>query len=306
MVRSYFERLGFRVEWLGHGQPIRVFSPDTGCSAMIMPENYRIKDGQAWADDWVAGAVKNTIARCAYRIRGYPKPPEVPRPPVEVPTVMRPTPEWPIPHIPIPWDVDEMIKRRPRPKFISASEWRIVTEYCIVYDVEPLIIAAIGWHETKWNTHPDAPRDYHLGVGVLGRRRLVTACKGLVNQFRCYITTPDGVRRRWIEFASEMLGMDITRARVLAFGQRVQQPAKPEAWARSVYRIYRDLAKEITKEPPGRPLSPLPGIFPEAREAGIEEFNTLAQQAKCGGESMARVVYYDQFTQYLNERMGRK
>ena len=70
-IRSYFEGLGYKVEWQGHGKPIRVYNPETGHSANIMPENYSLVGGTAYAPEWVAGAVKGTIRGGKYTLPGY-------------------------------------------------------------------------------------------------------------------------------------------------------------------------------------------------------------------------------------------
>ena len=67
-IRSYFEQRGYKVEWQGHGKPIRVYDPKTGHSANIMPGNYRLVGGKAEAPQWVAGAVKKTIGAGTYTL----------------------------------------------------------------------------------------------------------------------------------------------------------------------------------------------------------------------------------------------
>lgn len=303
-IRRYFESLGYNVDWLGPGEPIRVWEPGTGCSAMVMPENYWLEGGTAYAEDWVAGAVKDSIRECEYVLPGYPGRPEPPPPP--------PSPPPPEPGVPEPpGDVEEeIIKRTRRPDFIPAGDWAIVIDECLRWKIHPLIVAAIGWHETNWLTHPAVHHQHHLGVGVLGGGELVKACEGLRNQFRCYVTAMRedspyrGQKRRWGDWAGMLLGVYPNPAGVREFCRTCQQPANCTSWSDSVWRIYADLVHEQPADMPAEPGEvpvPPPGEAVELRALNPEE------DVLTVGESLKKLmVSVANFKKFLDERMGRK
>lgn len=120
-----------------------------------------------------------------------------------------------------------------RPEFVSYSEWKTVLKYAKLNNIDPHLIAAIGWHETHWGTLGAGRKGYILGYGWPNGVHAIPKFKGFENQ---------------IKYASRQikrdLGKEVTAKKLDKFAKESWKPSAPSAWARSVYRIYTSLEKE--------------------------------------------------------------
>jgi len=119
---------------------------------------------------------------------------------------------------------------------MSLDEWRVVCGIAARYRVDPILLAAIGWHETHWGRLGAGRRGWYLGYGYYPGSKIAEQVRGLIPQ---------------LKGASRMLhrGMQwpVTYQHLLAFAERYWRPGNPAAWARSVWRIYQQL--KAFKEP---------------------------------------------------------
>lgn len=118
-----------------------------------------------------------------------------------------------------------------RPPFIDPVEWSAVVTLATPPDHLAHLVAAIGWHETHWGKLGHGPEGYILGVGCPNG-----PCKpefqGLDKQLAW------AAPRLQSAFPRPGFG----EADVIAFARAVWRPGDPDAWGRSVYRIYKTLA----------------------------------------------------------------
>ncbi|MBA7579640.1 hypothetical protein ES708_21511 [subsurface metagenome] len=125
-----------------------------------------------------------------------------------------------------------------RPDFIPEADWKATVVICTRWKVDPYFIAAIGWHETHWNTHPRSPKDYHLGYGWFPGSTVKEKYKGLLMQ---------------VEGACKQIARDmqkpITLVNVTNFAVESWRSGAPRSWAQSVYSIWSNLAKDILPQP---------------------------------------------------------
>ncbi|MBA7587599.1 hypothetical protein ES708_29630 [subsurface metagenome] len=124
-----------------------------------------------------------------------------------------------------------------RPDFIPTADWSAVKTICARWKVDPYFIAAIGWHETHWNTHPRSPKDFHLGYGYFPGSTVKEKYKGLYKQ---------------VEGACKQIARDmklpITLVNVTNFAVESWRSGAPRNWAKSVYSIWYSLTKGITPQ----------------------------------------------------------
>lgn len=125
-----------------------------------------------------------------------------------------------------------------RPSFIPEADWQATVTICSKWKVDPYFIAAIGWHETHWNTHPRSPKNYHLGYGWFPGSTVKEKYKGLLMQ---------------IEGACKQISRDmqlpITLVNVTHFAVTSWRSSTPTAWAKSIYSIWFSLTKGIQPQP---------------------------------------------------------
>lgn len=138
-----------------------------------------------------------------------------------------------------------------RPRFISGEEWELVTDYALRFDIDPYLIAAIGWHETHWGKLGAGREGYLLGVGVLDPKTKLKRFQGLENQLR------------WS--ASKISKYPLNPANyshLLNFAMTVWRPGDPVSWAKSVYNIYLSLKRKYDRS--YVPSSPTAKNYPES------------------------------------------
>ena len=122
----------------------------------------------------------------------------------------------------------------PRPSWMPVSDWQKVVDYANRYGTVPELLAAIGWHETHWGRLGWGRYGFHLGVGCYSEREANYRFQGLDNQLR------------WAaRQLGRHIGRNVTLPGLISFARNVWRPGNPEAWARSVYRIYRELGGPV-------------------------------------------------------------
>lgn len=122
-----------------------------------------------------------------------------------------------------------------KPDFISDTNWVLVTKICSNYSVDPLFIAAIGWHETHWGRLGAGLSGWILGYGYFPGSTVKEKYKGLENQLNgaCAQIKRD-------------MNLPIELANVENFAQYSWKPSAPIAWAKSVFSIYTSLQLGFT------------------------------------------------------------
>ena len=120
-----------------------------------------------------------------------------------------------------------------RPSFIPVDQWKLVESLCSKYGVDPYLIAAIGWHETHWGTLGWGREGYYLGVGAYSKTNANPVYKGLSNQLGWAIP-------HIADFMAGKLNLPL----LILFAQKVWRPGAPEAWANSVFQIWKTLREK--------------------------------------------------------------
>ena len=120
-----------------------------------------------------------------------------------------------------------------RPEFVPYSDWKLVLKYAKLNNIDPQLVAAIGWHETHWGKLGAGLVGYILGYGYPNGKGAIPKYKGFENQ---------------IKFASRQiardLGKEVTAKKLDTFAHTSWRPSAPSAWAKSVFKIYSGLEKE--------------------------------------------------------------
>lgn len=116
------------------------------------------------------------------------------------------------------------------PSWITLDDWDTVVEKSLQYGVNPALILAIGYHETKWGQLGWGRLGFHLGVGCFNESEADYHFQGLDRQV-------DWACQRIREF----LPFRPTLAQIKKFCQKVWRPANCTSWAGSVYKIFSDL-----------------------------------------------------------------
>jgi len=152
---------------------------------------------------------------------------------------------------------------------MSINDWYTVLSLCQQADVNPLLIAAIGWHETNWGRLGMGKYGYHLGVSCWDRRDYQYEKdkeRGVIDPETYHIVKGlhrycninyKGVRNQ-VKWAVET----INKTMRFHFGypdlENLNKKWIPEdkefKWAQSVWKIYNRLELDYpTKIPPSEP-----------------------------------------------------
>ena len=120
-----------------------------------------------------------------------------------------------------------------KPDFIQPQEWKTLLKYCIVNNVNPYLITAIGLHETGWGTLGWGKEGYILGVGCYSETNADKSLQGFDTQIA------------WATQAiSKFFNLHPLKEEITEFAGKIWKPGDPLAWAQSVWSIYLEtLAK---------------------------------------------------------------
>jgi len=149
-----------------------------------------------------------------------------------------------------------------KPGFIPDADWTLVLHYAKHYNIDPYLIAAMGKHETQWGTAGAGRVGYHLGWGVFsgspywppGAPRSGEA-QGLENQ----------LKKGGAQIARDFK-FPVTLSSCIKFARDSWKPAVPDAWGRSVFRIYSQIRADWIPSPPDKPGYELPEKLPDEWE----------------------------------------
>lgn len=120
-----------------------------------------------------------------------------------------------------------------RPEFVPYADWKLVLKYAKENNIDPHLVAAIGWHETHWGKLGAGLKGYILGYGWPNGVHRIKKFEGFENQIK-YATR---------QIARD-LGKEVTAKKLDKFAHTSWKPSVPSAWAKSVYRIYTSLERE--------------------------------------------------------------
>ncbi len=124
-----------------------------------------------------------------------------------------------------------------KPRWMSRSDWNKVVYYANKYGTIPELLAAIGWHETHWGRLGWGRYGFYLGVGCYSETKA-----------NWYFASLDRQLNWAAKRLGQYLGKNVTLAALTGFAREIWRPGNPDAWARSVYRIYRELGGVPGKE----------------------------------------------------------
>lgn len=146
-------------------------------------------------------------------------------------------------------------------EIMTLNEWVIVRNITSEYNVDPKLIAAIGWHETHWGRLGAGRQGWHLGYGYFPGSTVAEKYRGLENQIRgaSYQLKRD-------------LKLPISLQTVTEFAFNSWKPGNPAAWAQSVWNIYNSLVDDLTSQ-----LLPSGSEFPseESRQDSYVETTSI-------------------------------
>lgn len=118
---------------------------------------------------------------------------------------------------------------------MSAQDWALTRQIAGEYGVDPLLLAAIGWHETHWGRLGAGRYGWHLGYGYYPGSEVKERYRGLERQLR---GAAEHYRRHFQG--------PLTAENLLDYSRRAWRAGDPDAWARSVWRIYTTLQDDLT------------------------------------------------------------
>ena len=152
--------------------------------------------------------------------------------------------------------------------YINNEDWQLVNSICTFNPEEPYLIAAIGWHETNWNTNPKSPKDYHLGFGYYKGSKILAKVKGLANQLK-YAH----------EFIVRHFIFPVTLQSTTDFAVNHWKSSVPIAWAKSVYNQFVSITSEQTMDKQLTKNFKYSEFFCKGIEPPAEYFNNVMQCA---------------------------
>ena len=122
-------------------------------------------------------------------------------------------------------------------KILSKEEWELVKRISNEYNVDPLLIIAIGWHETNWGRLGAGRYGWHLGYGYYPGSKVKEKYQGLENQLRgaCWQIGRD-------------LKLPLTHESLTEFAKTSWKPGSPELWANAVWYYYQQLENDYDTE----------------------------------------------------------
>jgi len=121
-----------------------------------------------------------------------------------------------------------------KPSWMPTRDWNLCKVYARDYNTYPELLAAIGWHETHWGRLGWGRKGFYLGVGCYSRTRANYNFQGLAKQL--YWAAPR---------LGKYLDKNVTLLGLKNFARNVWKPGNPDAWAISVWRIYKSLGGPV-------------------------------------------------------------
>jgi len=146
---------------------------------------------------------------------------------------------------------------------MTQQEWSWIVNKCQPANVNPKLIAAIGWHETHWGRLGMGRHGFHLGVSCWVRNdsqfnydkekgRVDFSTYSKVESGHLYCSLPLKGYQEQVEWAvnkfKNAVPYTIGYPHVLFIARTIWKPGNPEAWANSVWKIYSDLDVDLTSE----------------------------------------------------------
>lgn len=117
-----------------------------------------------------------------------PSPPTPAPQPSPSPPPSQPLPPAPTPGPPSPPSYNTVCGyNAQKPSWMPDSDWQLLLQICNQYGVDPLLVAAIGWHETHWGTLGAGTEGYYLGWGVPTTGSPMSQYAGLQNQLNAAV-----------------------------------------------------------------------------------------------------------------------
>lgn len=124
-----------------------------------------------------------------------------------------------------------------KPSFITDGDWITVVNTANKYGVDPLLLAAIGKHETGWGTQGWGTKGWQLGYGALNTSTALPEYNGLANQL-------DGAASKLKRSLYDKYG-SLSLDTLSKFNNRSLNPsdfyATDTNWANGVWNIYSQL-----------------------------------------------------------------
>ena len=118
---------------------------------------------------------------------------------------------------------------------IPVEFWNACKTYGKQTGADPVLLAAIGRHETGYGTLGAGRSGYALGYGVYSPTNMDPRFRGLENQL---LYAGKQIDRY-------MKGAPVTPGSVLAFSVNSWKAGNPQAWAASVWACYANLTEEL-------------------------------------------------------------
>ena len=122
-------------------------------------------------------------------------------------------------------------------KTLSVQQWIRLKEITAAYDVDPMLIAAIGRHETDWGRLGAGRDGWYLGYGYFPGSTVAEKYRGFDEQIRgaCYQLKRD-------------LKKPLTADSLMDFSVNSWKAGNPQQWAISVWSIYENLTDDLTAQ----------------------------------------------------------
>jgi len=148
-------------------------------------------------------------------------------------------------------------------EIMSQQEWAWIVKKCQPANVNPKLIAAIGWHETHWGRLGMGKYGFHMGVSCWVRNDtqfnydknrgdvdFITYSKVENGHLYCNLSFK-GYQKQvsWaINKFKDVVPYAIGYPHVLFIAENIWKPGNPKAWANSVWWIYSELEVDLPSE----------------------------------------------------------
>ena len=266
---DFFEQAGYTVKWIDGDTGIRVFDATYGCSIIISPKNVDNISGKTYITPEYAAYCLGVLKTCNMVLPGYPGKLKPPLPP---------------PVVVVPVSEISPVSSQPKPRWMSTHDWDRCLYYAAEHKIFPLILAAIGWHETEWGAKGAGRSGYHLGVGVPSSGAKKTQYQGLDAQLnwashrlgnKVVCGEPKTAYQRASGGNKTLPPVDYNPSlyNLTEFAGWAYVPDDPVSWAKGVFRIYKDLGGDQGADTPP-PAAPVAGGKEKVGEIPVLAANT--------------------------------
>jgi len=145
-------------------------------------------------------------------------------------------------------------------QIMPQNQWAWVHEYCYSNKVNPVLIAAIGWHETHWGRLGMGRYGYHMGIScwvrndaqyqhdlAIGQVDQETYTKVSGGHLYCSRSLKGMQNQvKWaVEHIKGKVPYTIGYPNVLYIAEKIWIPGNPKAWADSVWSIYKNMEIDL-------------------------------------------------------------